>query len=97
MKFLKYRHTWAWGDNEWNYILLHERYITSDDEFEDLIQNISKENNWSDKYRGVEHEVVDYPGNDWMKNELERCKTSIKFMEEKLGLYTALFYRYGGK
>ena len=39
MKFLKYRHTWAWGDNEWNYILLHERYITSDDEFEDLIQN----------------------------------------------------------
>ena len=97
MKFLRYRHNWAWGHSEWNCKLLAFRDDDIKSITEEAVENLNDENSWSDKYRGLDYEVVDYPGNDWMKNELDRCKTSIKFMEEKLGIYTALFYKHGGK
>jgi len=61
-KFLKYRHCWAWGYSKWKYKLIDSYYTepVNEEEFEcNIIDPIKEENNWSDKYRGIEYHVLD--------------------------------------
>lgn len=71
MKWLKYNHKWAWGDSkDFDYI----RYNGKDDDESicEFIQDfeLCKEHNWSDKYRGIDYELVDKPPVEWIKKEI---------------------------
>lgn len=96
MKFLKYRHNWCHSEGKWESKLLSMGDEISVEDGEELAESLASEHNWSDKYRGVEWEIVNYPGNEWMKDQLRRVKQSLKYKEKLLGEYTALLYRNGG-
>lgn len=96
MKFLKYRNTWAWGNSNWEIEL-----ITFEDDYDiellqDRVDSLNNKNDWSDKFRGIEYEVIDYPGHDWMKQNIITCKDRINYLTKLLGEYNALYYKNGG-
>lgn len=104
--WVKYRHRFAYGtDKKWSYVEIPddwESYGYSKNDFENLKEDkrlgsflknetrIMDENEWSDKYRGIEFEKLDgYPPLEELQYRLERCskridyywKESIRFAE----------------
>lgn len=78
MKWLKYKHKWAWGHSQnFEYI----QYVGEEDK--ESIRNfildyaIHEEHNWSDKYRGINYELVDKPPDEWIKKEIEDVSRRI--------------------
>jgi hypothetical protein len=82
MKFLRFRHNWAHGSQNWEYMV--DNYGVSDPEEEKyLAEDLMRENNWSDKYRGVDIESVESP-KEWLENEIEMDKSKIKNAEKRI-------------
>lgn len=60
MKWLKYNHKFSYGDEETKYKFigsLSDEYIN--DVLEDMISELESEFSYSDKYRGINYEIVD--------------------------------------
>lgn len=96
MKFLKYRDTWSYGNSEWEFILISSIDDYDKELLQERVDYLNAENNWSDKFRGIEYEVVDYPGHEWMKHKIRSCRDSINNITKLLGEYNALFYKNSG-
>ena len=96
MKFLKYTHRWASGHETWEYKLLTYTDEVDEDVLEEQIDTMENENSWSDKYRGIKYEIVDYPGHEWMKKSIRQCKYTLKSANKRLGEFNALYYKNGG-
>jgi len=85
MKWFRYKHKWAHGiDREWEYIELgdgdYRLYFADDSEHseEDYIEDmgICKDGNWSDKYRGIDYDVVDTIPRELLEKKIENARAA---------------------
>lgn len=87
MKFLKYHHKWAWGNTQTEFTLLGESEEVDEILIEDVCEGIVDAHSYSDKYRGIDYDVIDI--SDLNKEEktmlfkeyadkIKRYKNSIK-------------------
>lgn len=79
MKWLRYKHKWAWGESSsFDYI----RYYGKEDDqsIREFIEDaeLCKENQWSDKYRGISYELVDRPEGEWITREIDKASRVIE-------------------
>ena len=75
--YYRYRHKWAWGQNDWRY---DEAWVNEDNPQKDLDEYAEMKmeaNNFSDKYRGLDLEIVDRPPDEWIRKHLMRCVNLI--------------------
>jgi hypothetical protein len=95
LKWIKYRKTFAWGNEEWLYKPLFNLDEWDEEEF---VEEIHSSYSWSDKYRGVEFDLVetsDIPKNkikylikmasnhlDLLEEEKKDAKAVIKILKE---------------
>ena len=77
MTYLKYRHTFSSGESTWDYKMLEDYMDPDSDEFEEIIGGLEEAYSWSDKYRGVEHEIIDRPPQEWLDREIKKTENSI--------------------
>lgn len=88
MKWLKTRTTWAWGIKDWKYNPFFINKIDSkiEDWVKMFVKSIHDENNWSDKYRGVDYEIINTKQvpNLKIKREIEQIEDNIKYMKESI-------------
>jgi hypothetical protein len=87
--WLKYRHIWDSGFNEW--VWKHFKHKPNDNDLCVIIDNLGEEHNWSDKYRGVEYKLEEFAPKEIIELKLETVKTTIKhhitykkYLEEEL-------------
>jgi hypothetical protein len=60
--WLKYKHKHAWGiDKEWSWRELGGSAKDAEADAKEVLHELSEEHNWSDKYRGIDYEIVEYP------------------------------------
>ena len=85
MKWFRFKHKWAHGnDREWEYCELDESsfnsYFADDSKYsdEDYIEEmgICSEGNWSDKYRGIDYEVVDTIPREILERKIKNAESA---------------------
>ena len=79
MKFLKYRDKWSHGYSPYQYTTFH-----SEEDREYILEDIKRNSDWSDKYRGVEWEVVDKPPQTWVESEILESNRKITELQNYL-------------
>lgn len=72
MKFIKYRHTFSYGHDGWKIDILYhtENYDIFDYCVQDYVETLESKYAYSDKYRGLEYEILDHPGDEWLRNKI---------------------------
>lgn len=94
-KFLKYHHKWAWGNTQSEFTLLGDSEEVDEILIADVCEGIVDAHSYSDKYRGIDYDVIDI--SDLNKEEkailikeytdkIKRFKNSIKHFIEMKGL-----------
>lgn len=81
IKFLKYRHKFAHGYGSWEYEVIHKKNIPY---VEELIEEKAREYDYSDKYRGIDYEVVDYPTDEYILSQINNAENNIRYYTELL-------------
>ena len=74
MKFLKYHHRWAWGNTSTEFTFLGESEEVDEILIEDVCEGLVDANSYSDKYRGIDYDVIDI-------SDLNKEEKSILFKE----------------
>ena len=79
MKWMKIRTRWAWGYGLWDYIPLYTEKVNEDDK-EDIVERYHDRYGFSDKFRGVEYDIIDTDKvpREVIKQKLKNLKTIIK-------------------
>jgi hypothetical protein len=86
--WLKWRHKYAHGPGSWVWTFVGD--WTKDWEergealIEDYLDEKTDEYNWSDKYRGIEHELVERPPDEVIAKEIERLNGTIERSHSRL-------------
>jgi hypothetical protein len=77
--WIKYRHKWAWGiSKKWEY----EECNPKDLEF--VIEDITKRNEWSEKYRGIEYFKVKSLPLEQIRKRINAHRNSMGYHAEQL-------------
>ena len=87
MKFLKYRHKFSYCHHEWVYEIIPD-YVFEENEDENLsdddllheygfLEDITDEYSYSDKYRGIDYEIVEHPPKEWILSKIRITENSI--------------------
>jgi len=75
--FYRYRQNFSSGKGPWEYriygLVGDDRKI-GQDELDEMAEELHREYDWSDKYRGCDIEEVQDPPEDWLRRELESCE-----------------------
>lgn len=90
MKWLKLRKTWSYGYDRWKYIPLFTTKINEADIKEQYINPIIEDMSWSEKFRGVEYDIIltkSVP-NKHIQSECEDFKSHIKYLKEEVVIET---------
>jgi len=77
--FFRYRHKFASHDGDWEYL----RYFVTPEtdlqaSMDELGEELCEEYDYSDKYRGVDVEVMETPPWDLVLAEMEKCRAAIE-------------------
>lgn len=67
--FIHFKHKWASGHGQEDYRLLYEDDLEDGEPTRELLDSITEENNWSDKYRGIDYDLVERPPQKWLDRE----------------------------
>jgi len=81
MKFLKYYHKWASGYDKPGYKIIHDSDPLM---VEEMVHELNDENAWSDKYRGLNYEVIDNPPKTWLIEKINSIESSIVYQNKLL-------------
>jgi len=77
--WLKYKHKWAWGgDKEWCCKDIGGLDVN------EALKEITDEYSYSDKYRGVDYEVVEIPSSEIIKKEIAYCADRISGLRRRM-------------
>ena len=96
MKFLKYRTKWAWGYGQWEIIRLYEEnpkeygYKNMKEYLEyEVIRHIHDEHNYSDKYRGIDYNVITAKRLNKKDRAMliERYKKHVRYLKDDIPFY----------
>ena len=103
--WIHYKHCWAHGFGDESYIEIPDDLAEYGYEDEDQEKNINdflrdetsilKNNEWSDKYRGIEWFIIEVPPVKFIMQRIERHKRGLIHHEERLAHYQALLDKEG--
>jgi len=102
--WVRYRHKWAYGVDktwEWNYLGEEHPQLGESpmpplkEAWEEFIRSEQvpvweQEYEWSDKYRGVEFEVVEKAPREVIEEKWASCERQIQALTERLAAYDAM-------
>jgi len=82
--FYRYRHKWAHGLGSWGYDCTH---ASNEKDFwvwvkEEQAEELQSEYSYSDKYRGINIEVVNEPPIDWLRKRASLFRDNAKYYAE---------------
>jgi hypothetical protein len=77
--FYRFRHCFANGPGEWEYRDTSVAYESWAELVRETREELEKEYEWSDLYRGVEIEQIDRPPVEWLRNEAEQSKKQAEY------------------
>jgi hypothetical protein len=81
--WIKYWEVWSSGEStHFDYIEYDRTQPTDDRSIRDWLSEneVGKENNWSEHYRGVKYELVDKPDKKWLETKLKDTNERIKYL-----------------
>lgn len=100
MKWIKYRRKFASGPNDWIYEPIENIENWDEEGIEEFIESLHDEYSWSDKYRGVDFDIVEssevpkikisktiksYKDRiDYYKRETKNLKNMVKLLNEEI-------------
>jgi hypothetical protein len=90
MKFIKYRHTFSYGHgNDWEIEPLYhaEDFDVFEECVQDFVESLEAEYGYSDKYRGLEYEILDNPGNEWLKEKISDNGREILWLDKMNNIF----------
>jgi hypothetical protein len=96
--WMKYNHKWAHGCGEEP----HYRELNSEWELEDgnpneeVLEEIASEFGYSDKYRGIDYEIIPAPPKEYINKEIEGCNSRIASLKDRIERLTQLRDQHGG-
>ena len=95
MIWLKYRHKFAYGGDNYNW--MDVSWLVEDGQSKDdlekkhleyrVIDELKDEYSYSDKYRGIDYELFDAPPLEIIKEELDYIQSSIKSKQQTAKIY----------
>jgi hypothetical protein len=75
--WLRYKHKWASGiDRKWLWKYLGEN--VKDSLVQEFLGQINDEHSWSDKYRGIDYDIVKHPPSDILQDKIKSCEKSLQ-------------------
>jgi hypothetical protein len=93
MKFVKYRHCWAHGYDDWEYSENIGYNLDNPNDCE-YVQGLMREWEWSDKYRGVDIEGVEMPPKEWLEARYKSVQNKVEYYTEMVKIYSKLIEKY---
>lgn len=86
MKWLRLRKTWSYGVDRWKYVPLFTTKADESNVKERYIEPIIEDMSWSEKFRGVEYNIVSTKSvpNKHIQSEYEDSKTHIEYLKEEV-------------
>lgn len=75
--WLKYRHKFADGPGDWEWLNIH-----NDNDIEGTVAYLKHEWNWSDHYRGIDFEIHEIPTLEVLNKEIELISATIKSLSK---------------
>ena len=84
---------WAWGTTK-NHPDYHE--VNSQDEIDEQLYSMNEAQGWSDKYRGADYEIIEFPPAKFLEQEVERLERVAKYQAETAKRYKKLLEKYIG-
>jgi len=83
--WLKYKHKHASGiDKEWSWRDLCCSAKDAKAEAEEALEELAKEYDWSDKYRGMDYEIVEYPPTAIIKEEILSTRRQVRYLQHRV-------------
>lgn len=80
----------AHGYGSYEYLVLNDTTEITDSYVKEIVYTLAEEYNYSDKYRGVDYEIVDNPPEKWLEREIERLTRIIKYSSTQIEEYSKL-------
>lgn len=80
--WIKYRHGWAHGFGSYDYTEIPDN--CSQEVLEDIVEELKSPNWWSDKYRGVQYELVDKPPKEYILGLISGLEVTIEGYNKRI-------------
>lgn len=76
--WMRYKHKFAWGiEKTWSYYNVG-KYHDDKEQLKSILEELSNEYYYSDKYRGIDYEIIECPPREYLENSIKRLKGYIK-------------------
>ena len=76
--YVQWRHCWASGSEDWEYkdftFSSRETPESLDEGLKEHFDEVSRQNEWSDKYRGIEWDIIENPPLKWVVRQIQHSK-----------------------
>ena len=88
--WLKYRDKWASGmKTEWDY---YDVGSDKQEYIDDFLTEESNKHNWSDKFRGLDYEIIDKPPKEYLVKLIDRLSNTLFCTERRIEKLKKLCY-----
>lgn len=90
MKFLKYRYKFAYGYDKFQYMVVADDITIDSDYLKEIISELHGEYDYSDRYRGIDYDIIDNPPIEWLEREIETYSKKIIHYNNLITIYKKL-------
>lgn len=85
MKFYKFRMQWSSSPGTWEYIRLPEGETPKS-----FFNEMSREYDWSEHFRGIEFKSVKTPPKEWLQKEIDSFRNQRKWLNKLANEYLVI-------
>jgi hypothetical protein len=83
--WLKFRHKWAYGLNHWEWRFLDVNPVNINDSWvKETVAELNDQYAYSDKYRGLDYEVVEFPSVEVVEEHIKQTQKAILWRKQQL-------------
>jgi hypothetical protein len=90
MNFLEYNHKFADGPDSKEYMVLDDTITLENPYLQEIIMELAEEYNYSDKYRGVDYDIINRPPDKWLEHQIDRMTNQIEYNKSMINKYKNL-------
>jgi hypothetical protein len=89
--WMKWHHKWAHGSKEWEWKDLDCSPEDAQTCAQEAVETLAEEYNWSDKYRGIDYEIVEFPPPEIVIAYIQKAERLAKYWAAKSKELAVLF------
>lgn len=85
--WLRYKHKWASGmKSSWKYVEWDDGYNKTKKDEHNFIEDMDlcKDHNWSDKYRGIDYDLIECPPKEYLEKLIANHERSIEYKKKAI-------------